>query len=1005
MLAKRQLLQLAIESLPTRTTRKLTTCPLPIDSQTSSVSAAAINRQTLFFSFAEQLIQRGLHSPARVVIQRIISHCSSVRDVVSAVDFAIFRGLDLDTSTCSVLIRKFVDFDEIQLAEAFYHGEMLSRDIDSDPRISNSMVICYSKLGKLDEAKNCFERLLKLNPFPCRAACVVLLRELCAQGRPLEAYDYFIRSNYGGVVLGSWCFKMLIYNLCDKGCLDEALHVFDIMLERSESLPTANIYKSLFYGLCKQRRIVEAELFGGEMESHGFFIDRKMFTALIYGYCCGKKMKMAMRVYFRMLKTFCKPDIYTLNTLIDGFFKLGMFDKGRVLITQMEAAGMAPDVATHQIMISEYCRRGEVECALTLLNNMSARNLSPNIHCYTAVIDALYAGNRLVDVDEFYRNMVESQVVPDLVFFFKLLKKCPRGQELHLAHTILQAIVKNGCGIHPSSLSSSAAPHSTVDLKQEIGCLLDCITEINLDLASVAFGICISALCAGDKIDEALCCMHKMVSLGCQPLLSTYNSLIKCLLSRGLLKEVNSHVNLINIQGMVPNLDTYLILISGYCKRRDFESAFDILNQMDENGLKPGVAVYDSIINCLCREKRIYEAEDVFRRMLEGGVVPDEILYVTMINGLSKNGKAFEAGQLFDIMLEHGIPPSPRAYTALMYGLVKKNMIRKNYLDRMFEDGFVPNHVFFTSVINQFLRRGELEFSLKLVNLLYRCKIVRDHVTYITIVSGVSRNVIRGNRKHNLYMSERSKQMRKLLVNLLGQDTLVPWKKSMEVCYNLQIEMKCFAMRLMQEIRANGHMPSLYIYNSMIYGFCKENRMQDAYDHLESMQKEGLPPNHVTFTILIDGHIRHGEVDCALWLFNKMNEYGCKLDKIMYNTLIRGLCMAGRLPDALSVSVSMRKRGFCPSKDCYEKLLYLFCTLHLSAHAVKIFEEMLFCNYFPSKNICKRLLCTLYEEYKLHEASKVLEVVQKEQANRKLKKRRGFWLTLVRRQVPQVVLG
>jgi pentatricopeptide repeat protein len=86
--------------------------------------------------------------------------------------------------------------------------------------------------------------------------------------------------------------------------------------------------------------------------------------------------------------------------------------------------------------------------------------------------------------------------------------------------------------------------------------------------------------------------------------------------------------------------------------------------------------------------------------------------------------------------------------------------------------------------------------------------------------------------------------------------------------------------------------------------------MQDAYDHFEMMQREGVCPNQVTYTILVDGHIQSGDIDSAIGLFNKMNEDGCAPDIIAYNTLLRGLCKAGRLLDALSLSYMMRKRGF-----------------------------------------------------------------------------------------------
>lgn len=317
--------------------------------------------------------------------------------------------------------------------------------------------------------------------------------------------------------------------------------------------------------------------------------------------------------------------------------------------------------------------------------------------------------------------------------------------------------------------------------------------------------------------------------------------------------------------------------------------------------------------------KRIPDASYMIVRMLEDGINPDEVSYVTMISGFSKNGKAYEASKFFDKMVEQGIQPTERAYTALMYGLVKKNMIREKYLERMLEDGFVPNNVFFTSIISQFLRRGELRCSLRLLDLMDMNYIEGDRLMYIALMSGISRNISRRTPRNVLYMSNRSKRMRVLLFNVLECSVAQPSRK---VFHNAAEDMRYLAKALMQEIIEKDYGPCIYLYNCIMYIFCRENRMRKAYEHLELMLERRIPPNHVTFTILINRHFKRGEVDHALCLFKKMGAYGCKPDRVMYNTLIRGLCRVDRFVDALSLVVTMQKQGLFPSKDCYQSLLY-----------------------------------------------------------------------------------
>lgn len=949
--------------------RTFNTCPLPIEPPIPSVSTPPTDHKSLCFSLLDRLIRRNQFSSAQRVIHRIISQCSSVADAISAVDFATLRGMELDSCTYGAVIKKLVDSGETQLAKIVYNDGFVIKGNDSDPLVLNSMVVCCCSLGELEEAKTHFDKLIGMNWVPNRSTCNVLIWELCAKDRLLEAFDSFVVINDAGITLDFRCYNVLVDGLRILGYLDEALQVFDIMHDRGVPC-TGHLWKSLVLSYCKRGLVEEAELLSTEMESQGFFLDKTIYTTLINGYCKKKKLKMAMRLFMKMMKKGCEPDSYIYNTLIHGFVNLGLPDKGWVLHNQMVERGIKPDTVTYHVMIRKYCKDKKSDCALMLLDSMYRNGIAPTVHIYTALITAMYNENKLMEVDELYKKMLDSGIVPDHVMFLTLLKMYPKGHELNLALMLLHAVSKVGCGLDPSSLDSDTC------FEQRVEHLLGEIVKSNSDLAVVAFSIYIPALCAAGKSETALLCMDTMLSRGFQPLLSTYNSLIKCLFQEGLVNDVKSLFDLMQDRGMIPNSATYLILVNEHCKRGDLASAFSILDQMDERGLKPSVAIYDSIIGYLSREKRIYEAQDIFKRMLEAGVDPDEVIYVTMINAYSKSGRAVEACQLFDKMVEGGIQPSYRAYTALIHGLIKKNMTEKGclYLDRMLEDGFEPNNVLYTSLINQFSKKSELEFAFRLVGLMETSQIEHDLVSSITLVSGVCKNIarIKGKWHFGHWKSERA---REVLFHLLEQRSLVPRESQLRISMKSLEEIKFIAVKVMRKIVSTTFMPNLYLYNGAISVLCWANNIHDAYGHLEWMLRNGMYPNQVTFTILIGTHIRFRETDSAIWLFNQMNAYGCIPDRMVFNTLIIGLCQAGRLLDALSLTHTMYKRGFSPNKASYQHLLKCLCANRLSVHALRMCEDMLARDFIPSQFVLDLLLRLLVEEDKLHKAQVVRDMI------------------------------
>lgn len=953
--------------------RAVSTCALRAEPPASAAPGNSADHGSLTLSLLEQLIRRGQFSSARSVVRRMIIRAPSAPDAVSAVNYLASRGLDLDLNSCGALLRKLLQCGEYRLAEAWYNENVVDRGIVPDSCMMDPMIVCLCKLGKLGEAKREFDRCVELGALPNVQACDAIFRELCARGMALEAFDFFVGLIGAGVSMRIGCYNQLIDALCLKGYMDEAVKVFCLQQEITELPPTLHQYKSLFYGLCKRGRIVEAEQLSIEMEAQGFFVDKVMYNCLIFGYSKDRKMKMAVRIFFRMLKLGCEVDDHTFNTLIYGFMKWGIFDKGWAMYKQMVDSGIQPTVVTYHIMISNYCREGEVDCALQLLNEMLVCDITPSVHSYTTLIASLYKKDKLTEADELCKRMLDNGVLPDPIFFLVVIRMHPRGCELQLAYMMLQAIGNS------VSLASNTWDGS-MDFGQNTEYLLEGIARKDLNLASIAFAICISALCERGDIDAAILLVDKADSVGCQLMLFTYNSLIKCLCHKGLFEEAESLHDLIQDRGIVPDLETYLIMINGYCKQGNLQSAYRVMDQISESGLKPNVAMYDCIIGSLSSIKRISEAEDLFKRMLEDGVDPDETIYMTMINAYARSGRLLEASELFDKMIDNFIKPTSYSYTALINGLLKRDMTEKGciYLDKMIGDGYEPNNVLYTSLIGHYLRGGEFKFAFMLVDLMYKNQIKCDLVTYIVVLRGVCRHI--SGIKHKWGITSRaSYKARKMLFDLLQSRSLATIDRNLKVPVNLPEAMKHFALNLFKKIKDSEFMPNLFLYNGLISGFCRANMIEDAYHHVELMQREGLHPNQVTYTILIGEHINRGEIDSAVGLFNKMNADGCLPDGLAYNRLVRGLCSCGRLLDGLSLVYAMHKRGLFPSKLSYNCLLNQLCSSGLNIHAFKIFEEMLTHNIIPSVRCSNLLHSNLCVSGRWHEAQIIHHLMHKEE--------------------------
>ncbi|KAJ6677515.1 hypothetical protein OIU74_024084 [Salix koriyanagi] len=472
------------------------TCAVPLDPQPTSN-----DHTSLFHSRVHDLLRRGLLSSAQQAIQRFIPSSPTVPDAVFAIEFAAASGVDLGLGISCEILRKLVDLGEPLSAHDFYHDHLIARGIEPDSNIVNSMVICLAKLGKLDDAVKLFDRLIGSEDCVLsNAACTMILEGFYEQYKFLEAFDYFVRISDANVKLGMWIYNVLINGLCHQGYVGEAIQVFDIRCKNTGLPPTLHIFKTLFFGLCKKGWLVEAELVFEEMEVQGFFVDKVMYTSLMKAHGKNKKMKMAMRVYFRMLKKGCDPDICTYNTLIHGFLKMGLFDKAWVLWNLMSDMGIQPNEVTYNLMICYYCKQGKLDCAFDYFVRISDPNVKLGMLIYNVLINGLCHQGYVGEAIQVFDIMCKNTGLPPTRHMFKTLffGLCKKGWLVE-AELVFKEMEVQGFFVDKVMYTSLMNAHGK-----------------------------------NKKMKMAMRVYFRMLKKGCDPDIYTYNTLIHGFLKMGL---------------------------------------------------------------------------------------------------------------------------------------------------------------------------------------------------------------------------------------------------------------------------------------------------------------------------------------------------------------------------------------------------------------------------------------------------------------------------------------
>lgn len=130
------------------------------------------------------------------------------------------------------------------------------------------------------------------------------------------------------------------------------------------------------------------------------------------------------------------------------------------------------------------------------------------------------------------------------------------------------------------------------------------------------------------------------------------------------------------------------------------------------------------------------------------------------------------------------------------------------------------------------------------------------------------------------------------------------------ITFNISLDSLC-DIRALAIFRDNEMEFDTITYNSMINGFCKHNRLDDAKRIFDLMATKGCSPNVVTFNTLIDGCCRDKRVEDGVELLREMSRRGLVADTVSYNTLIHGFCQMGDLSAAHDLFDEMISHGVC----------------------------------------------------------------------------------------------
>ncbi|KAK9059438.1 hypothetical protein SSX86_020140 [Deinandra increscens subsp. villosa] len=551
------------------------------------------------------------------------------------------KGMEPDEVTMGIVVQMYKTAGQFEKAEEFFRKWSAPKSMDMSvdhvglsAYTYNTLIDTYGKAGRLNDASETFERMLKEGIVPNTVTLNTMIHMFGNHGRLDEVASLMRKMEQLQCVPDTRTYNILISLHVKHDNIIEAKGYFKKMQEASLE-PDAVSYRTLLYAFSIRRMVCEAEELVNEMDNRDLEIDEFTQSSLTRMYIEAGMVDKSWLWFNRFhIQGKMSPECYSAS--IDAFGERGCLLEAEKVFKCCQERRNAT-VLEYNVMIKAYGINKKYEDACRLIDSMSEHGVFPDKCSYNSVIQMLASVDLPQKAIFYLRKMQDSGLVSDCIPY----------------SAVISSFVKLG------------------QLKMAVG-LFEEMIECNIKPDVVVYGVLINAYADVGDVEEALHFVNEMKDMGLGMNGVICNSLIKLYTKVGCLKDAeeayymlqkldagtdvyssNCMIDLYTEQSMVKpaeeifeklrrcgtaNEFSYAMMLCMYKKIGSFDEAFEIAKQMRESGLLTDLLSYNHVLGLYASDGRFKEAVTIFKEMIESGVQPNDSTFKSLGVVLMKRG-------------------------------------------------------------------------------------------------------------------------------------------------------------------------------------------------------------------------------------------------------------------------------------------------------------------------------------------------------------------------------
>eukprot|EP01018_Ginkgo_biloba_P001598 Gb_35887 [translate_table: standard] len=439
------------------------------------------------------------------------------------------------------------------------HDMVIIRGCQSDFFVGNSLVDIYAKCGRMDYARQMFDKMPQRN-------------------------------------VVSW--NAMIAGYAQNRCVDEALKLFQKMPERDVISWTA-----IIAGYAQNGQGEQALKFFQQMQLAGVTPNSKTFASVLPACSNLAALQQGMEIHKEIMKSGFQSDVFVESALVDMYAKCGRIEKARDMFDKMRQR----NIISWTAMIVGYAQNGSMDEALKLFQRMPQRN----VVSWTAMIAGYVQNGHSEEALKLFRQMRLTGVKPNSNTFASVLPACASLAALDQGKEIHEEIIRSGF------LSDVFVGNALVDMYAKCGSIENArnLFEKMHQRDVISWTAMIAGYAMHGSGKEALKLFEQMQQSGMNPDRVTLVGVLSACCHAGLVDEGRQYFDCMSqYYRITPAMEHYSCMVDLLGRAGHLDEAHDFINKMP---MKADATVWGCLLGACRLHRNIELGECVAERLFE----------------------------------------------------------------------------------------------------------------------------------------------------------------------------------------------------------------------------------------------------------------------------------------------------------------------------------------------------------------------------------------------------